>query len=500
MSDKLQELKNILYQVNDLDNAQALLDWDQQTQMPPGGAQDRGNQMSTLASLRHGIFTSRRTAELLEALEPSRVSMDPDDDDACLLRVTRRLYDKAAKVSPEWVAEFSKVTTLAHSAWEQAREKSDFAIFKPHLERVVALRREYSAFFAPYEHIYDPQLDDFEPGLKTRQVQAVFDILRPAQVELVQQIAGRPQVDDAFLRQHFPPEKQQEFGRQVITRFGYDWQRGRLDTSAHPFTTSFGLGDVRITTRFDPGYLPQALLGMFHECGHALYDQGYNPALRRTPLGGGASMAFHESQSRLWENLVGLSRPFWAHFLPRLQEIFPSQLAGVSLEAFYRGINRVEPSLIRVEADEATYNLHIMLRLELEIALIEGSLQVADLPEAWNSRMQAFLGLVPPDDARGVLQDIHWSGGSMGYFPTYALGNLVSAQLWECIHKDLPALEEDIRHGEFAGLLDWLRRNVHRHGAKFEPQDLLRRVSGSGIDPQPYLRYLQGKFGEIYRL
>lgn len=365
---------------------------------------------------------------------------------------------------------------------------------------MVALRREYAGYFAPFDHVYDPLLDDFEPGLKTAEVQAIFQALRPQQVALIQAIAARPQVEDAFLRLPYPERKQWNFGVDVITRFGFDWQRGRIDKSAHPFTTSFGLGDVRLTTRVNRKRPGSFLFGTLHECGHGLYEQNIGPELRRTGLDGTASLAIHESQSRLWENLVGRSRPFWTFFYPRLQEVFPSQLKNVSLDAFYKGINKVQPSLIRVEADEATYNLHIMLRLELEIALMEGSLAVRDLPEAWNARMRDYLGITPPNDALGVLQDVHWSGGMIGYFSTYALGNLISAQLWEKIEQDLPNLDDQIAEGQFANLLAWLREKIHRHGLKFEPQDLVQRVTGSKIDPNPYLRYLRRKYGEIYQL
>jgi len=286
----------------------------------------------------------------------------------------------------------------------------------------------------------------------------------------------------------------------VITKYGYDWQRGRQDKSPHPFTTSFSISDVRITTRVDRNYLPMALFGTLHECGHGLYELGINRAYERTPLANGASLALHESQSRTYENLVGRSLPFWEHFYPRLQEIFPAQLGNVDLETFYEGINKVEPSLIRVEADEATYNLHIMLRLELEIALIEGSLEVKDLPEVWNTRMDEYLGVTPPDDASGVLQDVHWSSGLMGYFSTYALGNLISAQLWEKLNADVPDLDDQFRRGEFGDLLEWMRTHVHQHGRKFEPQELVERVTGSKIDPTPYMRYLTNKYSDIYGL
>ncbi len=497
---KIQRLKTLLGEVVDLQRAAAVLGWDQETYMPPGGAAQRGQQLATLSRLAHVKFTSDEIGALLEDLAPYAAQLDPDSDEARLIKVTRRDYDKATRVPPDLVAEMSRAASEGQVAWREARAAADFSKFRPYLERLVDLKRAYARLFAPYDHIYDPLLDDFEPGMKTAEVQAIFEALRPQQVELIQAIAERPQVEDGFLYQTFDEQDQWDFGVEVITCFGYDWQRGRQDKSAHPFTTSFGMGDVRITTRLDPNNLATALFGTLHEGGHALYEQGLDPALDRTPLARGASLAIHESQSRLWENLVGRSRAFWEFFYPRLQERFPAQLGNVSLEAFYKGINKVQPSLIRVEADEATYNLHIMLRLELEIALLEGSLEVKDLPEAWNERMQAYLGLTPPDDAQGVLQDIHWSMGALGYFATYALGNLISVQWWEAIQQDIPDLEDHLRRGEFAPLLTWLREKVHRHGAKFEPQELVRRVTGQGIQAEPYLRYLRTKYGEIYGL
>jgi carboxypeptidase Taq len=500
METKLEKLKTILGEVNDLNAAAALLDWDHQTYMPPKGAVARGHQLATLTSIAHDKFTSAEVGRLLEEVQPYVDQLDPDSDDARLVRVTRREYRKATCVPTELVAEMARVTSVAHNVWQEARDENNFAKFRPHLEKIVDLRRRYAALFAPYDHIYDPLLDDFEPGMKTAEVKAIFDTLRPRQVALIQAIAEQPQVEDAFMHQHFDEEKQWDFGAEVITRFGYDWQRARQDKSTHPFTTNFSIDDVRITTRFMSDYFPSAFFSTTHEAGHALYELGVDHALERTPLAGGASLAVHESQSRMWENLVGRSLPFWEYFYPRLQKVFPSQFNGVSLQAFYKGINKVESSLIRVEADEATYNLHIMLRLELEIALMEGSLAVKDLPEAWNARMQEYLGITPPNDALGVLQDVHWSGGSIGYFATYALGNLISVQLWQKINQDIPDLDDQLRRGEFSALLGWLRQNVHRHGRKFEPQELVERVTGSKINSEPYLQYLQAKFGQIYQL
>lgn len=499
MEKKLEQLKTLLAEVADLGSAAALLGWDQQTYMPAGGTEERGYALSTVQTIAHVKFTSHEIGNLLSELEPEVAKLDPDSDEARLVKVTRRQYDKDTKVPPEWVAEFAQATTQAHQAWMEARAESNFAKFQPFLEKIVTLRRSYADFFAPYDHIYDPLLDDFEPGMKTADVKAIFAVLRPQQVALGQAIASRPQVDDSFLHQPFDEQKQWDFGVEVITKFGYDWQRGRLDKAPHPFTQNFGIDDVRITTRIAPDFLNTNLFGTLHEAGHAMYEQGSDPAYRRSPLAGGASLAVHESQSRMWENLVGRSLAFWEFFFPRLQQAFP-QLSGVSLEKFYKAINRVQPSLIRVEADEATYNLHIMLRLELEIALMEDTLAVKDLPEAWNSRMQEYLGLTPPDDAKGVLQDIHWSGGMIGYFSTYALGNLISAQLWERILVDIPDLEKQIRQGEFSALLGWLRDKIHRVGSKFEPQELVQHVTGSKIDPAPYVRYLTSKYSHIYGL
>ncbi len=498
MEDKLNQLKTILNEVADLNAASALLGWDQQTYMPAGSAEGRGNQLATLGQIAHIKFTSDEVGRLLEDLEPQVAQLDPDSDAARLVKVTRREYDKNTKVPTEWVAEFARVTTVGQQVWQEARIENNFARFQPYLEKIIDLRRQYAAIFAPYDHVYDPLLDDFEPGMKTAEVKEIFGKLRPQQVELIKAIADRPQVDDSFLRQTFAEQKQWDFGVEVITKMGYDWQHGRQDRSAHPFTTNFGIDDVRITTKFLPDFVSSAIFSTVHETGHALYEQGVDHALERTPLAGGASLGMHESQSRLWENLVGRSYPFWQHFYPRLQEFFPGQLGNVSLDAFYKGINKVQPSLIRIEADEATYNLHIMLRLELEIALIEGSLQVKDLPQAWNSRMQEYLGVTPTNDKNGVLQDIHWSGGMVGYFSTYALGNLISAQLWERINQDIPDLPDQIRKGEFSALLGWLRNNIHRHGAKYESQELVKRITGSKIDPAPYMRYLTDKFSKVY--
>ncbi len=499
MEKKLARLKEILAEISDIEGAASLLGWDQQTYMPPGAAEQRGQQSGTLGKIAHQMGTSPEMGKLLEELGPYAESLDPDSDDARLIKFAIRDYERATRVPAEFIVERNRVLALANQAWTEARQTSNFEHFRPHLEKIMELTRRYVDFFPPADHPYDVLLDNFEPGMKTAEVKAIFDALRPQQVELIRAISERPQVDDSFLHQPFDEKKQWDFGVEVITRFGYDWNRGRQDKSAHPFTGGPGLFDVRITTRVDPNFLNTMLFGTMHECGHALYDQGADPALARTNLLGGASLAVHESQSRMWENLVGRSLPFWEHFYPRLQEYFP-QLRELPLQRFYQGINKVQPSYIRVEADEATYNLHIMLRLEIEIALIEGRLPVRDLPAYWNAKMQEYLGIMPPDDARGVLQDIHWSWGLFGYFSTYALGNLISVQLWEKIKSDIPDLDDQIRAGKFEALLGWLRENIHRHGRKFMPQELVQRVTGSKIDPSPYMRYLRRKYSEIYGL
>jgi carboxypeptidase Taq len=501
MGAKTERLRELLGEIFDLNAASAVLGWDQQTYMPPAGAEGRSMQLATLSRLAHDKLVSDEFGAALQAAQAEMAGQPMENDDAALVRRTARDFEKQRRVPSAWVAEFSRLTTLAHQVWQKARAESDFAQFRPSLEQIVGMRRDYAGFFAPYDHVYDPLLDDFEPAMPTKQVKAVFDALRPQQVELVRATAERGRkVSDAVLHRAFDVERQWAFGVEVIRKLGFDFDAGRQDKSVHPFTTSFGVRDVRITTRIDPAFLSTALFGTIHECGHALYEQGIDVRLDRTPLATGTSMALHESQSRMWENCVGRGRPFWVAFYPRLKKLFPESLGDVGLDDFYRAINTVEPSLIRVEADEATYNLHIMLRFELEIELMSGTLAVKDLPEAWNTRVRDYLGITPPDDAQGVLQDVHWSGGAIGYFPTYALGNLVAAQLWERIEKDIPDLASQIERAEFGGLLTWLRENIHRHGAKYYPMELLQRVTGQGLTPEPYLRYLRAKFGEVYEM
>ncbi len=501
MTERYQQFRELVGEVFDLDAVRSVLEWDQQTYMPSGGAQVRAMQIATISRLWHEKLSSDEFYAALEAAKEEAASLDPDSDEVRVVRHMEREVDRWRQVPSEWVSEFKRATTLAHQAWEKARKKDDFVFFQPHLEEIVKLRQQYSEFFAPNDHPYDPLLDYFEPGMKTAEVKSVFDELRPRQVELVREIAERgTPVDDSVLHQDYDESKQWDFGIEVAKALGYDFDRGRQDKAAHPFTTSFGIGDVRITTRFDPQYLGTALFGTIHEAGHAMYEQGISPSLDRTALIDGASYGVHESQSKMMENLVGRSRSFWVAFYPRLQKYFPSQLGEVDLETFYRAINKVEPSLIRVEADEATYNLHIMLRFEIELALAENKLSVADLPEVWNSKMEEYLGLTPPNNADGVLQDVHWSSGYIGYFATYSLGNLMASQFWAKMEEDIPELASQIEQAQFGDMLSWLRENIHQHGAKFEPVELLQRVTGNTLSVESYLGYLRGKYEEIYKL
>ncbi|MGD2161661.1 MAG: carboxypeptidase M32 [Anaerolineales bacterium] len=501
MTTPLEHLKQLLGEVEDLKYTAALLNWDHQVYMPPGGALPRAMQLATISRIAHEKFVSDEMSQAIEAAKQAVGDLNADTDDARMVKKAEHDYLKEVKVPSEWVAEFSRITALAHGEWEKAREATDFSIFEPHAQQIVELRQQYADFFKPYDHPYDPLLDDYEPGMKSAQVREVFDTIKPVQIELVRAIVeeGEP-VDDAVVHLHYDVDKQWDFGMQVIKDIGYDFNNGRQDKSTHPFTTSFGITDVRITTRFDPNFLNTAIFSSLHEAGHGMYEQGVRTELDRTPLAGGTSLGVHESQSRMWENLVGRSKPFWRAYFPKLKEYFPQQIGDINLEDFYRAINKVERSFIRVEADEATYNLHIMLRFDLEMAMMEGDLAVKDLPEAWNEKFKHFFGVLPPDDAKGVLQDVHWSSGLVGYFPTYALGNLIASQLWEKIQKDLPDLQSKIEQAEFDELLGWLHKNIHQHGSKYEPMELLQRVTGSGLEAGSYIHYLESKFKDIYNL
>ena len=496
------QLQARLAEIKAVRSAAAVLGWDQQTYMPAGGATARANQLSVLSKISHEMAIGSETEHLLTAAEQEASSEDPDSDAAAFVRVSRRDFDQSAKLPTALVAELSRVTALAHEEWAHARAESDYPRFVPWLEQILDLTRQVAGHLGYADVMYDALLDLYEPGMKTAEVRTMFEALKAPTVALVKTVSaqGPDFIDDSILQRNYDEAAQTRFGLEVVRRLGFDFTRGRQDRAVHPFCTSFSRDDVRITTRFDKNWPPMSLFGSIHETGHALYEQGVAPRYDGNTLEGGTSLGVHESQSRLWENLVGRSRPFWGHFYPQIQAVFPQALGDVSLEQFYRAINRVWPSLIRVEADEVTYNLHILLRFEMENDLLEGRLSVADAPEAWNAKMQEYLGLTPPDDAHGILQDVHWSGGSFGYFPTYTVGNLLSVQLFEKANADLGGeIAAQVARGEFGPLLGWLRENVHQWGRKYDPPALVQRAAGSPLDPAPYLRYLQTKFGDLYR-
>lgn len=501
MQEKLNALKKRLAEIGDLNNAASVLAWDQQTYMPPGGAAARAQQLATISHITHEKFTDDTIGRLLNELYAYAGSLPYDSDDASLIRVTKRDYDKARLVPPSLVAEIAHATTQAFDAWRKAKAESQFSHFAPYLQRNLDLKRRYAECLGYTNCIYDPLLDDYEPGMKTTQVEAIFANVRKEIVPLIHAISSRLNVaDNAFLQQTFDEQRQWDIGIEVARLIGYDFRRGRQDRSPHPFTTSFSIHDVRITTRFTDNYFPAGFFATMHEAGHAVYNQGLRYELERTPLADGASLGVHESQSRMWENLVGRSRPFWKFFMPHVKAVFPEQLKNTDAEKMYRAVNRVMPSFIRVEADEVTYNLHIMLRFELENALLEGRIAVNDLPEAWNTRMQEYLGISPPDDIHGVLQDVHWSHGSFGYFPTYSLGNFFAAQLFDQIKKDISGLDNYFEKGEFHVLLDWLRTHLYPHGRKFTMSELANKITGEPLQTHSFVAYLKDKYGEMYNL
>jgi carboxypeptidase Taq len=500
MEDRYAKLVERLGEVQDIIGAAGILGWDQRTKMPEAGAEARADQLATLTRLAFERFTADEIGSLLDELADWGGSLEHDSVEAALIRTARRDYDKATRVPIELRAEMARAGALAEPVWREARRTSDFELFRPYLEQNVELKLRYIECFQPVDEPYDALLDDFEPGVTTAEVRAVFDELKTGLVRLVAEIAERADaVDDAMLTGDFPVERQEQFERIVLQTFGFMDQEWRVDETAHPFASKGGPQDVRLTTNHHADNLT-SLFACMHEFGHGLYEYQVDRDLYRTPLGRGASLGFHESQSRMWENMIGRSLPFWERFFPQLAETFPEAFAGLDAEGVYRAVNRVQPSLIRIHADECTYNLHIILRFELEQDLVSGRLAPADASEAWDAKMEEYLGIDVPDVADGVLQDMHWSGGAIGYFPTYALGNVISAQLWERIGRELPGLDDHVRAGELGEFREWLRENIHRHGRKYMPGELLERTVGGGLDPQPLLRYLRGKFGGIYGL
>jgi carboxypeptidase Taq len=497
----LVELKRLLRGISDLNAASDVLNWDQATYMPKGGAGARGRQRAMLNRLAHERAVEPVLGRLIDGLTRYAEPLPYDSDDASLIRVARRNFQKNIKIPSDHVERATAHFSTSYDAWTRARPGNDFATMAPYLERTLDLSREYSSYFAPYSHVADPHIDDADEGMRAASIRKLFDELKLYLVPMVRGICEQSAADDACLRQTFAKAVQFDFALHAAKSLGYDLKRGRLDLTHHPFCTRFSAGDVRITTRVSENDLGDALFSTLHEAGHAMYEQGIRAALDATPLGQGVSAGVHESQSRLWENVVGRSRGFWEHFYPKLQRIFAEQLSGVPLAVFHRAINKVARSLIRTDADEVTYNLHIMLRFDLENELLEGKLSVKDLPEAWREAMQADVGIEPSDDRDGCLQDAHWYSGYIGgRFQSYAIGNILSAQFYAAALKAHPYIPREIASGEFRTLNAWLRDNLYRHGSKFVPNDLVERATGAVMQMSPYLDYLHEKYGALYRL
>lgn len=495
----LQPLKNHLQMINDLKSTGAMLYWDQATYMPPGGGEARSRQLSTIARIAQEMFTDPAVGKWLDELQPYADSLPYDHDDAALIRVTRREYERAIKVPPAFMAEMYKHSATTYQIWTQARPANDFFKIIPYLEKNLEMSRKLADFFPGYDHISDPLIDFADYGMKATEVRRIFSQLRDQLVPLVKRIASQPLIDDSCLKKNYPERQQIQFGEKVIDKFGYDFKRGRQDKTHHPFAIKFSIGDVRITTRIKEDDFSYGFFSTTHESGHAMYEQGVNPVFEGTPLDGGTSSAVHESQSRTWENLVSRSLTFWEHFYPQLQETFPDQLREVSLQEFYRAINKVQPSLIRTEADEVTYNLHVMIRFELEMQLLEGKLAIRDLPEAWHAAYQSNLGIQAPSDVDGCMQDIHWYSGTIGGgFQGYTLGNIMSAQFYQEAFKAHPGIVKEMGCGEFSTLHGWLKAHIYQHGSKFTASELIQRITGGGLDIAPYMAYLTSKFGQLY--
>ncbi len=489
------QLRERLAELTDLRHAGQLLEWDQQTMMPPRGGGVRAETLATLERMNHELFIAPETGRLLDAAERELNGTDPDSDEARLVSVVRRRFDKASRIPASLASDMARAASLGHEAWVKARAAADFQAFVPYLQRNFELARQYVEYLPEFASPYDALLDDYEPGMRSAEVTRIFTELKDALVPLIAATGAAPPPDDAFMHVEVGLDRQRRLVAEILRRMGFNSSSWRLDEAAHPFATSFGRNDVRLTTRWDEHNFMSAVHTAMHECGHGLYEAGIADSLQRTPLGHAESLGLHESQSRTWENFVGRSRPFCRMLAPLIRE-----LAGVEVEpdALYAAVNRVTPSFIRVEADEATYGLHVVLRYELERDLIEGRLEIPDLEEAWNARFYEYFGLEVPDAARGVLQDVHWAGGSIGYFCTYALGNLIAGQLWERARADLPGLDAQIEAGELGPLRDWLGENVHRHGAKFSMPETLQRVVGEPIAVGPFVGYLRAKLSEVY--
>ncbi|MDJ0751971.1 MAG: carboxypeptidase M32 [Ardenticatenaceae bacterium] len=501
MGKHYQALLEKINEIHDLEKSLWILSWDREVNMPSQGSAVRTQQMTTLRKLHHQLYTADKTGELIENAESELNGASYDSTEASLVRYLKRDYAETKQIPEDYVRRVSEVNGKALPAWKEAREQSDFSIFAPHLAAVIELSREEVEYREYEDEKYDALLKQYERGMTTADVRAVFDAVKEAVLPLIQAISEKNHlVDDSALHQPFDVNKQKETAPYFARAVGYDFDKGHLGTAAHPFAASFSRNDARITTRWNPNFLNPFLFGVMHECGHAMYEQGTGPELERTPLARGTSMGIHESQSRMFENLVGRSRGFWNTHYNHLQNAFPQQLGSISLEQFYRAINKVQPSFIRVEADELTYNMHIILRFELEQAMLNGDLEVNDVPTAWNDKMAELLGVTPANDAVGCLQDIHWTRPSFGYFPTYALGNFYSAQILEAAIKQSPQIETELARGQVDALHQWLRENIHQHGKKYDSAELITRATGRPLTHEPFVAYAHKKFGEIYQL
>ncbi|RPJ09747.1 MAG: carboxypeptidase M32 [Spirochaetaceae bacterium] len=492
-------------EITALAHALETLRWDQETYLPQGGIGERALQISLLQGIIHDRVTSTEQKELFAACGMTEAAAANAEEAAditqAFLREAFRRYNRQTKVPKTLVTQLAMSQSLAQAEWIKARKVSSFAMFAPHLENLLGLLRQYAECQGYKDEIYDALLDEYEPWTKTKDIASVFEKLKSRLVPLYKNILGKKTAkDDEVLKRSFPVEKQREFCNKLLAMMNFDLDRGRMDVSAHPFTTTLGGDDIRLTTRYNEHFFPSAIFGTIHEAGHGLYEQGMARELRGTILANGASLGIHESQSRFWENLIGRSRGFWKACYAEFARLFPKALLDIPLERFYRAINSVSPSLIRVEADEVTYNLHIILRFTLERRLLDGSLAVQDLPEAWNRESANLLGIKPPTDREGVLQDVHWSMGAIGYFPTYSLGNLYSAQFFDTMKKALPGIEYNIANGKLKPVREWLLENIHRHGSMYSADQLVKRVTGKPLDPSYFLTYIQKKYGEIYDL
>lgn len=492
----LDALRALYADVDALGSAVSLLSWDRQVLMPPGGAEARTAHVQRLHRMRHEKITGDAMRRALEEAEREAV---PDSAEAAEIAVLRRDVDIETRIPLELVERKSRVSSDAYGVWKRARADNDFSRLAPYLAELFEIAREISEALGPRDHVYDNLIDLFEQGSSYAEADAMFRAIKPRIVALVQAIreSGRP-LDDAPLHGDWDVERLRAFAERTAAVIGYDFRRGRLNVAPNAFCTTISRDDVRMTTRASD-HVKGIVSSSLHEMGHGLYEQNTPAEWSRTPLRGGVSLAVHESQSRLWENIVGRSRGFWERFLPDLQSSFP-EFAEMDPESFYEMLSKVEPSFIRVGADELTYNLHILVRFELEVEILTGKLAIRDLPEAWNAKYEAYLGIVPPTDSLGCLQDVHWSRGAVGYFPAYAMGNLIGGQIWDCLTQDLGDPESLMAAGDFAPILEWLTDRIYRHGRRYRPKDLVSRATGSALSPEPWLTYAERKYRALYGL